>query len=136
MKGFVDRLDEINTLADQSPGFIWRMQTEEGDSTAIQAYEDPSIIVNMSVWKDFESLENYVYKTVHVELIRGKKSWFSKMETAHQALWWIPSSHIPSLSEGKKKLECLQKNGASIEAFTFAKRFFPEKNSVISQASD
>jgi hypothetical protein len=131
MKGFVDRLDEINTLADQSPGFIWRMQTEEGDSTAIQAYEDPSIIVNMSVWKDFESLENYVYKTVHVELIRGKKSWFSKMEAAHQALWWIPSSHIPSLSEGKEKLKYLQENGASIESFTFAKRFFPHENSIV-----
>lgn len=27
MKGFVDRLDEINELADQSPGFIWLLPT-------------------------------------------------------------------------------------------------------------
>jgi len=126
MKGFVDRLDEINALADNSPGFVWRLQTEEGDATTIQAYDDPLLIVNMSVWENIESLKDYVYKSVHVELIRDRSAWFNKMIERHQALWWIPSGHIPSVDEGKEKLNYLQEHGVSKNAFTFAKHFQPD----------
>ncbi|WP_086932401.1 DUF3291 domain-containing protein [Agarilytica rhodophyticola] len=125
MKGFVDRLDEINALADKSEGFVWRLQTDEGDATSIQAYDDPMIIVNMSVWQDLESLKNFVYKTVHVDLIRDRSAWFDKITSAHQALWWIPAGHIPTVEEGREKLEILQRQGPSREAFTFAKPFDP-----------
>lgn len=123
MKGFVERLDEINALADKSPGFVWRLQTDEGDATAIQAFEDPFLIVNMSVWQDIQSLKEYVYKSVHVELIRDRSAWFNKMIAMHQALWWIPVGHIPSVEEGKAKLNHLQEHGVSKTAFTFAKPF-------------
>ncbi len=76
MKGFVDRLDEINNLADNSPGFIWRLQTEEGDATSIKAFDDPSLIVNMSVWENIETLKKFVYKSLHVELIRDRDAWY------------------------------------------------------------
>lgn len=123
MKGFVDRLDEINALADKSPGFIWRLQTEAGDATAIQSFDNPLLIVNMSVWESLEALKNYVYKSDHVELIRDRSAWFNKMIDMHQALWWIPADHIPSVDEGKEKLDYLQKHGLSKTAFTFAKPF-------------
>ena len=123
MKGFVDRLDEINKLADESPGFIWRLQTEEGDATSIQAFDDPSLIINISVWESLDQLKNYVYKTVHVELIRDRDAWFNKMITAHMALWWVPAGHTPTIKEGKQKLELLESMGPSREAFTFAKVF-------------
>lgn len=120
MKGFVDRLAEINALADNSPGFVWRLQTEAGDATALQAFDDPLLLVNMSVWEDFESLKNYVYKSLHVELIRDRDAWFNKMVKSHQALWWVPLGHIPSVKEGTEKLELLQKSSPSKAAFTFA----------------
>ncbi len=123
MKGFVDRLDEINALADKSPGFIWRLQSEEGNATDIQAYDDPLIIVNMTVWQDIESLKNYVYKSDHVELIRDRSAWFHKITNVHQVLWWVTAGHIPSVAEGQQKLSILQKHGPSPEAFTFAKPF-------------
>lgn len=72
MQGFVDRLDEINALADKSTGFVWRLQTEDGDATSIQAFEDPTLIVNMSVWENIDSLRNFVYKSIHVELVRDR----------------------------------------------------------------
>ncbi|MGY0216618.1 DUF3291 domain-containing protein [Endozoicomonadaceae bacterium StTr2] len=125
MKGFVDRLDEINALADDAPGFVWRLQTDEGDATAIQAYDDPAIIVNMSVWQDIESLKHFVYRTAHVDLIRDRDAWFLKMMQAHQALWWIPAGHIPSVEEGRTRLEQLEVNGPGPAAFTFAKPFQP-----------
>lgn len=122
MKGFVDRLDEINHLADKSPGFVWRLK--EGESAiTISAYENPAIIVNMSVWEDLDSLKNYVYKSVHIQLLKEKKSWFYKMDSAHQALWWIPASHIPSVLEGKERLKFFQEHGATEFAFNFAENF-------------
>lgn len=121
MRGFVERLDEINALADQSEGFVWRLQTEAGDATTIQAFDDPLLLVNMSVWESVEALKHYVYKSAHVELIRDRDAWFFKMVEAHQVLWWIPAGHIPSVEEGKQRLALLNQQGVSPEAFTFAK---------------
>ena len=127
MQGFVERLDEINQLADEAEGFIWRLQTEEGHATSIQAFDDPLLLVNMSVWKDIKSLKHYVYKTAHVELIQDRDAWFNKMLKMHQALWRIPEGHMPSVDEGKQKLEYLQKNEPSKTAFIFSRPFDSEK---------
>lgn len=123
MKGFMDRLDEINAIADSSPGFVWRLQTEEGDATAIQAFDDPLLLVNVSVWQDIESLKRFVYKSLHVDLIQDRDAWFTKMQESHQALWWVPEGHLPSVEEAREKLEYLQANGPSETAFTFSKPF-------------
>lgn len=123
MKGFVDRLDEINELADQSPGFIWRLQTEDGDATSIQAFTDPNLIVNMSVWEDIESLKNFVYRSMHVELIKDREAWFKKIASAHQVLWWVQEGHEPSIKEAKERIEHFNANGSSAHAFSFAKPF-------------
>jgi len=123
MSDFVARLDEINAIADHSPGFIWRLQTEDGNATSINAFDDPNIIVNMSVWSSIEALRNFVYKSMHVELIRDRDSWFDKILEVHQVLWWIPEEHIPTMDEGKQKLALLQRDGPCQDAFTFAKPF-------------
>ena len=123
MQGFIDRLDEINAIADSSPGFVWRLQTEEGDATAIQAFDDPLMLVNVSVWKDIESLKNFVYKSAHVELIQDREAWFKKIPESHQALWWLPEGQIPTVEEAREKLEYLQANGPSETAFSFSKPY-------------
>jgi Domain of unknown function (DUF3291) len=46
MAGFVGRLDEINALAERSPGFVWRLQTSEGNATYLRPYDDDRILVN------------------------------------------------------------------------------------------
>ncbi len=120
MTEFVDRLDEINQLAERAPGFIWRLQTEEGDATSLNVFNDPSLIINMSVWRDIESLQDYVYQSLHLELLKGKKSWFSRMDGAQQALWWIDAGHIPSVEEGKIRLQMIQTQGPTAKAFNFA----------------
>ena len=123
MIGFVTRLDEINALADHSAGFIWRLQSEEGDATSIDVFDDEMMLINMSVWDGIDSLKTFVYRTVHVELIRDREAWFSKLGVAHQALWWIPAGHIPSEEEAKEKLEQIRQNGPGQEAFTFGKPY-------------
>lgn len=127
MYGFASRLDEINALADAADGFIWRLQSDEGDATAIRVFDDDMMLVNMSVWENIESLHTYTYKTLHVELIRDRKEWFSQMSKPHMVLWWIPAGHIPTTDEAKARLELLTENGATPQAFTFAKRFSIEE---------
>src|SRR5215467_9684073 len=80
MQGFVARLDEINALADGSPGFVWRLQTDAGNATYLRPYDDERIIVNMSVWETVEDLKNFVYRSRHSELLRSRQDWFEKLE--------------------------------------------------------
>ena len=123
MQGFVSRLDEINALADRADGFVWRLKEDSGSATAIRVFDDPLLLINMSVWANVESLKHYVYKSLHVELIKDREAWFNKMGESYQALWWIPAGHIPSIEEAQKQLEYIRKHGPSAQAFTFAKPF-------------
>jgi hypothetical protein len=127
MSGFVSRLDEINALADQSEGFVWRLQTNEGNATYLRPYDDDQILLNMSVWESVEALRNYVFKSAHAELLRQRHSWFEKFSSVYAALWWVPVSHIPGVDEAKKRIDYLEKNGPSQFAFTFKSVFPPDE---------
>lgn len=123
MAGFVARLDDINALADNSPGFVWRLQTEEGDATSLHPYNDERILFNLSVWKTPEDLQQFVYRSAHTEVMRQRKSWFERFGDVHMALWWIAPDHIPTIAEAKERLTYLQLNGESEFAFSFASIF-------------
>ena len=119
MKGFVDLLDSINALAEASPGFKWRLKSSAGNATDIKAYDDPRIIVNMSVWESVETLRDYVYRSGHVDAFRRRKDWFDDSLDPRLALWWVPAGATPTAEEGKRRLECLARLGSTNEAFTF-----------------
>jgi heme-degrading monooxygenase HmoA len=123
MVGFVSQLAEINALAEATPGFVWRLKTEDGDATAIRPYDDDRVIVNMSVWESAEALHGYVYQSAHVDVMRRRREWFSRMSESYMALWWIPAGHIPTVSEAIARLEQLRATGPTAEAFTFRERF-------------
>ncbi|WP_152224474.1 DUF3291 domain-containing protein [Pseudomonas sp. SCB32] len=128
MKGFVDQLDHINRLAEASSGFVWRLQTDEGDATAIRAFDDPLIIVNLSVWESVEALREYVYGGEHLAVLRQKRDWMERLPTPSLALWWLPQGELPDVLMARRKLELLQAQGASPEVFTFARPFpIPER---------
>jgi Domain of unknown function (DUF3291) len=125
MAGFVAQLDRINALADRAPGFVWRLQDDSGNATGLQPFDDPMMIVNMSVWRSPEALFAFVYRSAHVEVMRARKAWFEKPTGAYMALWWLAAGEVPSLAEGKARLEHLQEHGASTHAFTLKQRFDP-----------
>ena len=134
MAGFVARLAEINALADRSPGFVWRLQTEEGDATYLRPYDDDRVLFNLSVWETIEHLKEYVYKTAHGEVMRQRRQWFEKFGGMYMALWWVEAGHIPSVAEAKQRLEYLRENGETAHAFTFKRTFLPaagEEGNVI-----
>ncbi|HEV8630932.1 MAG TPA: DUF3291 domain-containing protein [Thermoanaerobaculia bacterium] len=123
MAGFVARLEDINALADGSPGFVWRLQTEEGDATSLRPYDDDRILFNLSVWETPEQLREFVYRSMHVEVMRQRKSWFDRFEGMYYALWWVAAGHIPSIEEAKSRLDCLRTHGESAQAFSFTKLY-------------
>jgi len=119
---FVVNLDRINALAEKSPGFVWRLQTEEGDATGID-YFGTDKITNLSLWTSIGALHDYVYRSAYVEIMRRRKEWFHRMGEAYMVLWWVPAGHTPSIEEAAQKLKLLQAHGPTSEAFTFKKAF-------------
>lgn len=124
MVDFVANLDRINALAEGSPGFVWRLQTGEGNATALRPL-GADTLVNVSVWRDVESLNKYVYQSAHVEIMRRRKEWFERTREAYVVLWWVPRRHRPTVSEAISKLELLRAQGPTREAFTFRHAFPP-----------
>jgi hypothetical protein len=122
MAGFKAALEPINALADEAHGFVWRLQTEDGDATAIRLYEDERMIVNMSVWESIEALRAFVYTSDHTAVMRHRKQWFEKLET-YLACWWVPAGHEPTIEEAKERLEHLKLHGPTPYAFTFRASF-------------
>lgn len=124
MADFVNNLDRINALAEHSAGFVWRLQTEEGDATAMRPLGDKTL-VNLSMWVDVEALNDYVYKSAHVEIMRRRKEWFDRMQEAYFVLWWVPAGHRPTIEEAVSRLELLRNQGPTALAFNFRNPFQP-----------
>ena len=123
MADFVAQLAPVNALADSSPGFVWRLQTESGDATSIKVYEDDMIIVNLTVWEDVESLREFVYKNAHHQVLRERKRWFEKFDGPYYALWWAPAGQLPTIEEAKTRMDHLRAHGDTEQAFSFGKAF-------------
>lgn len=122
---FVAALDPINALADGSPGFVWRLQTEAGDATSLRVWDDDRVIVNMSVWESVEALREFVYRGDHVRVMRRRREWFEKMTQAFMVLWWIPAGDVPTVAQATARLAQLEAAGPTPEAFTFGTWFSP-----------
>jgi len=120
---FVADIDRINAIAEEFDGFIWRLKDESGNATSFQIFDTTNYIVNMSVWRDIESLRQYTYYSGHVEVYRKRVKWFHKMDTPHMAMWWIPADTLPTLEQAREKLDYLHEHGVTENAFLFKQPF-------------
>lgn len=119
---FVNALDPVNSSADASPGFAWRLVSDDADSQALEAFEAQGWLVNMSVWESLEDLKNFIRTPAHLAVMRRRAEWFQKVEN-YLCLWWVPQGHVPSFGEAMERLEHLRECGPTDVAFTFAKPF-------------
>ena len=124
MAEFVARLDEINALADDSPGFVWRLQTGDGDATGIDFF-GTDILVNMSLWTGIDALRDFAFRSAHREVLARRGEWFDAMREAYTVLWWVPAGRIPTLEEAADRLDCLRREGPGPRAFNFRQTFDP-----------
>jgi len=123
LAAFVGALEPVNAMADAAPGFVWRLQTEQGDATSIRAFDDDMLLVNMSVWDSIEALQEFVYRNPgHRDIFRRRNEFFDRAEP-YLVLWWIPAGTIPTVDDAKERLELLRSTGPSPRAFTFRMPF-------------
>ncbi|MGD9573019.1 MAG: DUF3291 domain-containing protein [Thermoleophilia bacterium] len=122
---FVAALDPVNAVADASPGFVWRLQTEEGDATGVRAFGDDRLIVNMSVWESVEALRAFTYGDEHVTVLRRRREWFARLGEPETVLWWIPAGHVPTVAEAEDRLAALRRDGPGPGAFSLRTSFPP-----------
>lgn len=126
MADFVANLEKINTIAESSEGFIWRLKGDEANATAMTVFDNIFLIINMSVWKDKQSLFNYVYTSAHADILKRKKEWFQQFPRMHMALWYVADGHEPTPEEAKERLYYLQEYGESPFAFSFKNSYTPK----------
>lgn len=132
---FVAGLDRINALADRSTGFVWRLQTADGNATAIRPVDDDELLaINLSVWESVEALADYVYRSDHVAFMRRRREWFEPFGSTFLALWWIPAGTVPTVPEAMERIARLDRLGATPDAFTFKQRFAPPGGGAIVEA--
>jgi hypothetical protein len=130
LAGFMAALDPVNALADAAPGFVWRLQTEAGNATAVRAFEwdtagSAGVIMNMSVWESVERLAAFVYSGAHRRVLRRRREWFQPMAEAYTALWWIPRGTVPTVADAEAKIRYLRAHGPTPAAFTLRVHFPP-----------
>ena len=133
IKGFVDELEPVNALADDAPGFVWRLQTEDGDATAIKLFDDDQMIINLSVWESVETWRQFVFSGRHLDVMRHRRNWFEKMDEVYTVMWWVPAGHIPSPQEGIARLDRLRAEGPTSAAFTLRHQFAPDGTRVTAE---
>jgi hypothetical protein len=125
MQDFNDAIDSVNTLADASPGFVWRLESDGENPQEDLVFNDPSWLVNLSVWENVDALMAFIRSDLHLSIMKRRREWFQSIDEATMVLWWVPAVHVPGVAEAQKKLEALRKNGATENAFGFATIFPP-----------
>ncbi|MEU7874251.1 DUF3291 domain-containing protein [Dactylosporangium sp. NPDC049140] len=119
MAGFYADIDRINAVADEYPGFVWRLVDDSGaDATSLRPFGG-DLMVNMSVWTSLEALREYTFRSGHLDVLRRRREWFVPLGEPHMVLWWVPPGHRPGLGEARERLELLRGGGPTPKAFTF-----------------
>lgn len=121
---FVAALDPINAIAESTPGFVWRLEGEDGQSSSyvdIPGNVDPLVIINFSIWEDLNSLKHFIYKTGHGAYLRRRSEWFEKSAQPTSAAWWIAAGTIPSVGEAFERVMLLQTMGPTDQAWPLTK---------------
>ncbi|MFF0576797.1 DUF3291 domain-containing protein [Streptosporangium saharense] len=120
---FVAALDPINSLAEGSPGYVWRLKGGEGPQDVVHHDYGDHLLINFSVWEDRDSLWDFVYRSAHLGILQRRREWFLRVAEPYSVMWWIPSDHVPTLEEGMERLDLLRTQGPTPQAFTF-KEFY------------
>lgn len=131
MRGFVAAITPIDRLAAAAPGFVWRFGSEEGHGVCVQPADHGPIFVNLSLWQDYDSLHQFVYRSAHAGHLRRRSRWFEPVQQPSTALWWVPAGTRPALEDALRRLGYLRDHGPSPRAFSLRRRFHPDGRPVL-----
>lgn len=125
MNGLVRALDDVNWLAEKSPGFVWRLRPENGAPLVFGRLDGGEVVVTLSVWQDFETLQRFVYRTAHGLFMQRRARWFEPIGGFTTALWWVPEGAEPTMAEGLSRLQHLRARGPTPHSFSLRRQFAP-----------
>ncbi|MDX6253719.1 MAG: hypothetical protein QOJ11_53 [Frankiales bacterium] len=125
---FVANLDPVNAEAELAEGFVWRLKSEAGNATGIEAFrwdtqDSAGVIVNMSVWTDLEHLTDFVYGRPHRAVLQRRREWFQPVRDHVTACWWIPAGAVPTTDDAEDRVRHLREHGPTAWAFTLREHF-------------
>ena len=117
---FMNAIDRVNGIGKQSPGFVWMMEGSGAPNTGNtenNLFGDPRMVTNLTVWENVETLEHFVWNTVHRQFYQNRAEWFEVLGEMHFVMWWVPEGHRPTQDEALERLEHLRAHGDSDHAF-------------------
>ncbi len=106
MADFVSAFDPIARSAGSSPGFVWRLKSDSGHAT-VATDGGMDQVVNLSVWQDYASLHQFVYRSAHGRILLRRAKWFQPATQPFVALWWVPMGDRPTVEEALARLSVL-----------------------------
>ena len=117
---FMNALDRVNGLGKRMPGFVWMMEGSGAPGTGnteAKIEGDAQYVSNLTVWENVETLEAFVWNTVHRQFYARRQEWFEVLGRMHFVMWWVPVGHKPTLAEALERLEHARTNGDTDHAF-------------------
>jgi len=132
---FIAALDRVNWLAERSRGFVWRHRADSGHISLADTTGDPLLIINLSVWRSYQSLHWFIYRSAHGHYVRRRREWFDSIIQPSTVLWWLPAGSYPTPSEALAHLEFLRRYGPTSRAFSSRTRFDPDGRRETSRRS-
>jgi heme-degrading monooxygenase HmoA len=118
---FAAALDAVYRLAERSPGFVWRGAAAEGHVSVDP--EDPLLVVNVSVWRSYQALHEFTYRSRHGHFVRRRREWFDPVPSPSTVLWWVAAGETPAVTEALARLTVLRRYGPRPQAFGLRRRF-------------
>ena len=122
---FMARLDEVNALAERSPGFVWRLKGASGNATDLEVVDDPRVIVNLTTWESIDDLFAFTFRTDHRTAFARRSDWFERWDGPSLVMWWQPAGTTPTIEDAFRRLRLLAEAAPTPDAFTFKHRFGP-----------
>ncbi|WP_211366232.1 DUF3291 domain-containing protein [Pseudonocardia kunmingensis] len=126
MREFAAGIDSIHCLAAASPGFVWQLRTDDGHGICVQPGEGGPVFVNLTVWRDYEALHAFTYRTAHAAFLKRRSRWFAATPQPSTALWWLPAGTVPAVDDALRRLRHLRTYGPTARAFSLRRRFRPD----------
>ena len=128
MVNFRALLQAVNSLAEASPGFVWRMDEESAAASGDRARPQQApgtTLVNLSVWNSVGALQKYANLGTDGGVMGARQSFFKRFEGRWIVLWWVHDGHFPEVAEGWTRLQHLRRHGETPYAFNLVRSFPP-----------
>jgi heme-degrading monooxygenase HmoA len=121
---FIAALARVNHLAERSPGFVWRHTAPEGHVNVADG--DSLLVINLSVWRSYQDLHAFTYRSRHGHYVRRRREWSDRVAQPNTVLWWVATGSTPTVDEANTRLDLLRRYGSHLQAFSIRSRFHPD----------